>query len=323
MHISQHKPEKLSKILQQMMIIRKFEEKLNDLFSRGLLFGTSHLCIGQEATAVGACSALKKEDFAASNHRGHGHAIAKGVNLKQLAAELLGREEGLCRGRGGTQHLSDMKAGFLGTNGITGGFIPIAAGAALSFKMKGEKRVILSFFGDGAANTGVFHESLNFASLRKLPIIFFCENNLYAMSMPIKQSCPTNNIADRAAAYCIPGIVVDGMDPLTVESAVNKARDRALAGEGPSLIEAVTYRFTGHSKSDMRVYRTKEEENDWKKKDPIKNMKSKLIEEKIFTDKYINKLEEDTQKEVDEAVNYALALPYPCPDDLQTGLYTL
>jgi len=304
------------------MRIRRLEETLNNLFTRGMLHGTSHLCIGQEAVAVGACIPLRQDDYVASTHRGHGHALAKGVDLRKLAAELLGKEEGLCRGRGGTQHLSDISVGFLGTNGITGGFIPIATGAAMGFKMRGEDRVALSFFGDGATNTGVFHESLNFASLHKLPVIYVCENNLYAMSMPVKRSCSGNNLAHRADAYCIPGIVVDGMDPLAVEKAVSEAVDRARKGGGPTFIEALTYRYLGHSKSDRRVYRTREEERSWREKDPINNLSVALLDEKTADDDEIKRIREEVELELKEAFDYALSLPDPSTEGIEEGLFS-
>lgn len=314
--------EKFMDMLCLMMIIRRLEESLNDMFARGKLFGTSHLYVGQEAVAVGACYPLDKTDLAASTHRGHGHAVAKGVDLFKLAAELLGKDEGLCRGRGGTQHLSDLSVGFLGTNGITGGFIPVATGAALALRMKGQKRVMVSFFGDGASNTGVFHESLNFAALYKLPIIYVCENNLYAMSAHVKDSTAIERIADRASSYSMPGMRVDGMDPLAVEEAVIQAKERALKGEGPTLIEAMTYRFLGHSKSDCRVYRTRDEEKFWRSKDPIDRLVARIIEEKLASGEEVEQLCDKARGKVKEAMDYALALPFPGPENVESGLYS-
>lgn len=309
-------------MLRLMELIRKLEETLNNLFARGLLHGTSHLYIGQEAVAVGACFPLRNDDYVASTHRGHGHAIAKGVDIKKLAAELLGKDEGLCRGRGGTQHLSCMKVGFLGTNGITGGFIPIATGAAMGFKMRGENRVSVSFFGDGASNTGVFHESLNFASLHKLPVIFVCENNLYGMSMHVNRSTSVKNISDRAASYTMPGITVDGMDPMAVEEAMSEAIDRARRGEGPTLIEAITYRYLGHSKSDQRVYRTRDEEKEWRAKDPIIKLSEAILSEKIASEEEVKEAVQSADAEVREAIEWAVSLPAPVGRDIKTGLFS-
>ncbi|MCD4786059.1 MAG: thiamine pyrophosphate-dependent dehydrogenase E1 component subunit alpha [Candidatus Eremiobacteraeota bacterium] len=304
-----------------MIVIRRIEETLNDLFARGKLFGTTHLCVGQEAVAVGACYPLRKDDLVASTHRGHSHALAKGVSLRKLMAELLGKDEGLCRGRGGTQHLSDISVGFLGTNGITGGLIPVATGAALAFKMKKQDNVVVSFFGDGASNTGVFHESINFASIKKLPVIYICENNLYAMSIHVKRSTSVENIAQRASAYSIPGVIVDGMDPLAVEKAMVDAVNRARKGEGPTLIEAKTYRYLGHSKSDRRVYRTREEEKYWMDRDAIQNLSSALIENNVAADEEIEAIFRDAENEVKSAVDWAVSLPDPSVDDVASGLF--
>lgn len=310
-------------MLNVMELIRKLEETLNNLFARGLLHGTSHLYVGQEAVAVGACFPLRNDDYVASTHRGHGHAVAKGVDIKKLAAELLGKDEGLCRGRGGTQHLSCMKVGFLGTNGITGGFIPIATGAAMGFKMRGEDRVSVSFFGDGASNTGVFHESLNFASLHKLPVVYVCENNLYGMSMHVNRSTAVKNISDRAAAYSMPGVTVDGMDPVAVEEAMTEAVDRARRGEGPTLIEAITYRYLGHSKSDQRVYRSREEEKEWREKDPIIRLSEAILLEKIASEEEVREAIRAADEEVRIAIEWAVALPSPPEKGIGQGLFSL
>lgn len=312
---------KLISMLRMMMVIRRIEETLNDLFARGKLFGTTHLSVGQEAVAVGACYPLRKDDIVASTHRGHGHALAKGVSLRKLTAELLGKDEGLCRGRGGTQHLSDLSVGFLGTNGITGGLIPVATGAALAFKMKKKDNVVVSFFGDGASNAGVFHESINFASIKKLPIIYICENNLYAMSIHVKRSTSVENIAQRASAYSIPGVIVDGMDPLAVEKAVIKAVNRARNGEGPTLIEAKTYRYLGHSKSDRRIYRTRKEEKSWMDRDAIQSLSLALIENNVATSEEIEVLCKDVENEVKSAVDWAVLLPDPSTEDVASGLF--
>jgi TPP-dependent pyruvate/acetoin dehydrogenase alpha subunit len=253
-----------------MVLIRRFEEKIGHLFSEGLIGGTSHLCIGQEACAVGAVSALGAGDGVVSSHRGHGHYLAKGGDVGALMAELLGKASGVCRGRGGSQHLYAPEHGFYGTNGITGGGLPVATGVALAGKMRETGGVTACFFGDGATNQGTFHESLNLASIWRLPIVYVCENNLYAMSTPVAEAMAVRHVADRASAYAMPGVTVDGMDAEAVREAVGEAAARARGGEGPTLVEALCYRFCGHSKSDRLVYRTDEEEAAWRERDPLK-----------------------------------------------------
>ncbi len=303
-----------------MLKIRYFEEKIDFLFTRGLIHGTAHLCIGQEAVAVGACAALNEDDFITSTHRGHGHAIAKGLDIKKFMAELQGKKDGYCKGRAGTQHTICIEKGFL-TNGITGGCIPIAAGIALAFKMKKSRQVVLCFFGDGATNEGYFHETLNIAALWKLPIVFICENNLYAMSTSVRDSMLIEDISKRAEAYGFEGKSIDGNDIFivkkTVEEAVKKARD----GVGPTLIECKTYRFKGHSKNDQCVYRTREEEEEWKKKDPILILRNKLIKDKILSEKEIIKIEENIKLEIEKAVEFATESPEPNPSSMYENLY--
>jgi acetoin:2,6-dichlorophenolindophenol oxidoreductase subunit alpha len=322
MNPEDYNKQQLCDILYRMALIRFMEEALDDLFARGRIFGTSHLCTGQEAVAVGACYSLENDDLVTSTHRGHGHALARGVDPGKFAAELLGKDQGLCRGRGGTQHLSDLGAGFLGTNGVTGGFIPIAAGAALALKLRNKPGVILSFFGDGASNTGYFHESLNFSSINKLPVIFICENNLYGMSMHVKDSTSVENIADRAIGYSMPGVIVDGMDVLEVNRTVNTAIDRARNGKGPTLVEAKTYRFSGHSKSDRRVYRTREEEISWRKKDPIEKLSNIMLELKIAPEELLKQTLDKAKTDVNKSVEWALSLPEPQADQITAGLYS-
>lgn len=260
------------------LTIRYFEEKVDWLFGRGKLGGTTHLCIGQEAVPVGVASALRADDYMVSTHRGHGHLIAKGGEPARIFAELLGKSEGYCKGRGGTQHLCVMGLNFLGTNGITGGGIPIATGAGLSIKLSGDDRVAVCFFGEGASNQGTFHESLNMASVWKLPVVYVCENNMYAMSTRFARISASDDVAARAGAYGIEAAIVDGMDALKVAELAGKVVGRVRAGGGPALIEAKTYRFCGHSKSDPRTYRTREEEEMWKGKDPIKRLAAAAAE---------------------------------------------
>ncbi|GHH98929.1 thiamine pyrophosphate-dependent dehydrogenase E1 component subunit alpha [Neobacillus kokaensis] len=315
-------PEKLKSMLYDMMVIRNFEETLKKLYQQGKIHGTMHLCIGQEATAVGACVPLTKEDKITSTHRGHGHSIAKGTDVMKMMAELLGKETGTCKGKGGSMHIADLDVGNLGANGIVCAGLPLGTGAALTSKMKNLGYVVLCFFGDGATNEGAFHESLNLASVWKLPVIFFCENNLYGMSGSIKEMTNIENIAERGAAYGIPSETISGNDILTVVEAVERAVERARNGEGPTLIEAHTYRWEGHSRSDARKYRTREEEKDWKKhRDPIALFKQKLIEENILTEEEYGEMEKKVQTLMDNAVEFAVNSKAPDLDTLMTDIY--
>lgn len=307
--------------LETMLKIRYFEEKVFELLSQDLIKGTGHVYAGEEAVAVGAMATIREDDYIASTHRGHGHCLAKGGDLKKMMAELCGRATGYCKGRGGSMHIADVKAGNLGATGIVGSNIPVATGAALSMKMQRSDRVVLCFFGDGASNTGGFHESLNMAAIWKLPIVYICENNLYGMSVSTRRASAVQDIADRAKAYNMPGEIVDGMDLLKVKEVVSKAVGRARKGRGPSLIECKTYRYYGHSRADPRVYRTREEEKAWKKRDPIRKFERKLIEEGMITEKEISLLEKRFQKEVEEAAEYALASPWPSVDELTQDVY--
>ncbi|KXG74650.1 Acetoin:2,6-dichlorophenolindophenol oxidoreductase subunit alpha [Fervidicola ferrireducens] len=313
--------EKKLWMYRKMYEIRCFELEVDRLFKANMIWGTCHLSVGEEATAVGAIAALEKDDMITSTHRGHGHCIAKGGKLPQMFAELLGKETGYCRGRGGSMHIADIETGNLGANGIVGGGIPIATGAALASKMKKDGKVTLCFFGDGANNQGVFHESLNIASLWKLPVVYVCENNQYGMSVAFKKSTAAENVADRAAAYNMPGEIVDGNDVEAVYFAVKKAVDRARRGEGPSLIEAKTYRWLGHSKSDANVYRTKEEIEEWKKRCPIKRYRAKLVEEGVATEEELEKIEKEVEREIQEAIEYAKNSPEPSVEDIADGVY--
>ncbi|MGB9813407.1 MAG: thiamine pyrophosphate-dependent dehydrogenase E1 component subunit alpha [Thermovenabulum sp.] len=313
--------EKRLWMYRKMYEIRLFEQEVDRLFKANMIWGTCHLSIGEEATAVGAIAAIKEDDMITSTHRGHGHCIAKGGKLPLMFAELLGRETGYCKGRGGSMHIADIESGNLGANGIVGGGIPIATGAALASKLKRDNKVTLCFFGDGANNQGVFHESLNIASLWKLPVVYICENNVYGMSLHVSKSTAVANIAERAAAYSMPGIVVDGNDVEEVYNAVKEAVERARRGEGPSLIEAKTYRWLGHSKSDANLYRTKEEIESWKLKCPIKRYKEKLIMENIATIEEIESIEKEVVKDIEEALKFAVESPEPSIDDIESDVY--
>jgi len=316
------KGQEMVEYLKQMLRIRYFEEKVMDLLSRDIVKGASHLYVGEEAVAVGAVAAIRKDDYITSTHRGHGHCIAKGGDLKLMLAELCGKATGYCKGRGGSMHIADVQAGNLGATGIVGSNIPVATGAGLSIKMRGTDQVVLCFFGDGAANTGAFHESVNLASIWKLPVVYVCENNLYGMSVAVSRAFPFEDIAERAKGYNIPGVIADGMDVLDVKRVVSEAVARARKGEGPTLVECKTYRYYGHSRSDARVYRTREEERKWKARDPIVNFRKKLIEEGILTEQQARKLEEDVAREIEEAEKFALSSPYPEISSLYDGLYT-
>ncbi|AUM64803.1 pyruvate dehydrogenase [Brevibacillus laterosporus] len=314
--------QKLVDLLHQMWVIRFFDEKVDEFFAKGLIHGTTHLCVGQEATAVGAIAVLQPTDKITSTHRGHGHCIAKGADVNKMMAELFGRETGYCKGKGGSMHIADVEKGNLGANGIVGGGIPIAVGAALTSQMKKLGYVTISFFGDGASNEGSFHESLNMASIWKLPVIFFCENNQYGMSGPVTEMVNIENIADRSKAYGIPGVVVDGNDLLAVMNAVAEAAERARRGEGPTLIEAKTYRYKGHSKSDAKKYRTRDEELDWRKnRDCIRRLQDILIEKGLLTQEQAKEIEQQAKKEIEEAVVFAEKSPMPSLDTLEEDVY--
>lgn len=321
-NISSFSPEKLKSMLHDMMLIRKFEETLKKLYQQGKIHGTMHLCIGQEATAVGACVPLTKEDKITSTHRGHGHSIAKGMDVKKMMAELLGKETGYCKGKGGSMHIADLDVGNLGANGIVAAGLPLGTGAALTSKMKNLGYVALCFFGDGASNEGAFHESLNLASVWDLPVIFFCENNLYGMSGSVKEMTNIENIADRGAAYGIPGVIIDGNNIMEVVEATTKAVERARSGKGPTLIEAKTYRWEGHSRSDARKYRTRDEEKEWKKlRDPILLFKERLIAENILTEEEFSEMDQKVQAEMDEAIEFAENSKAPSMETLTTDIY--
>jgi len=303
--------------LATMLLIRRFEEQVDELFASGAIKGTSHLYAGQEAIAVGVCSLLENEDLVTSTHRGHGHFIAKGGDPKMLMAELFGKATGPSKGRGGSQHVADYNVGFLGSNGITAGGLPIATGAALALQMQKRPHVVVAFFGEGGANQGTFHESLNMAAIWGLPVIFVCENNMYAMSTPFEETFATPTVAARAAAYGIPGKVVDGSSFQAVQLATQCAIERAREGNGPTLLEMQTYRYYGHSKSDKRDYRTRQEEEEWREKDPII-----LLQRSIGMNKStFDTLNQQIMQEVDDAVEFAQNSPEPDVEDWTKVLF--
>jgi pyruvate dehydrogenase E1 component alpha subunit len=325
--IKSYSKEHLLDIYLVMKQIRLFEETAFKFFQENKLRGSVHLYTGQEAIASSVISLLNDGDYITSTHRGHGHGIAKSRDLKSAFAELMGKETGFCHGRGGSMHICDLAKGNLGANAIVGGGLPIAVGGALAQKMRKERNgisesaVTAAFFSDGASNQGTFHESLNLASVWKLPIIFICENNLYGISVPQSQSTSVKDIGVRAAAYDMPGYVIDGNDVLAVLDSFGKCLERARKGEGPSLIEAKTYRWMGHWTGDPQVYRTKEEVASWMEKCPIKRFRAALLDNKITREDDLNAIDASAAKEVEEAANFALASPEPDPAHVMDGMY--
>lgn len=313
--------ERLLEMLRQMQLIRAFEWKADQLYAQGKVHGTMHLCIGEEATAVGAIAALEPSDYIFSTHRGHGHCLAKGADVKLMMAEFRGKETGYCRGRGGSMHIADLSSGNLGANGVVGGGLGMACGAALAQKLQKTGKVVLCFFGDGASNQGIFHEALNMAGIWKLPVVYFCENNQYGMSMAVSRAIAIERISDRAAAYGFPGVTVDGNDVLAVWEATRAAVERARAGDGPSLVEGVTYRWKGHSKSDADRYRSKEEIEEWKAKDPIKRLERALIDRGLLTEEGARTIREGAEREIELALEYAESCPEPSVETIEDGVW--
>ncbi|MDX8443500.1 thiamine pyrophosphate-dependent dehydrogenase E1 component subunit alpha [Mesorhizobium australafricanum] len=319
----QYSPEQLTEVLHKMYLIRRFEEGAEECYTRGLIHGTMHLSIGQEASAMGVCMPLAEDDQITSTHRGHGHCIAKGAEVSRMFAEFFGKTTGYCKGRGGSMHIADVAKGNLGANGIVAGGIPIAVGAALSSKMMKTGKVVVSFFGDGANNEGAFHEALNMAAIWKLPVIFVCENNGYGMSTSTARSTAVKNIAERGAAYSIPGVIVNGNIFSEVAEASFKAVERARAGEGPTLIESKTYRHRGHSKSDRNRYRTKEEIEDWMaNRDPITLFETELREFGFIDDQGIQAIRDAVTREIADGIEFAKASPAPEIATLEDYVYT-
>ncbi len=324
--------EQLLTYLRQVLEIRAFENNISTLLGKAVLQGASHLYAGSEAVAVGAVGALQEGDLITSTHRGHGHAHAHGdtaaktpeekqAHYNKMVAEVLGKTGGYCKGKGGSMHIADVSHGNLGATGIVGGNIPVAVGAALAQKLMKTGKVVLCFFGDGASNTGNFHEALNMASLWDLPLVFVVENNMYAMSVPWAKASKLPNIADRACAYGIPGEVVDGMDVLAVRGSVEKAVEHARADKGPSLIEAKTYRYFGHSHSDPRAYRTKEEEQQYKDRDPIKVLSNDLKTVGWLAESELETMEQAVKDKLNFAMDFSTESPVPDPSELETDVY--
>lgn len=299
-------------MLRTMQTIRRFEERASDDFQAGHIYGVVHCYIGQEAVAVGVCSALTREDQIISTHRGHGHCIAKGADLKRMMAELYGRYTGYCKGKGGSMHIADFNIGMLGANGIVAGGIPIVTGAGLAAQLDGKGRVAVSFFGDGASSAGPFHESLNIAALWKLPVIYVCENNSYGVNTPATAAVAVKDVADRGAAYGVPGVVVDGNDVLAVYEAARAAVRRARAGEGPTLLECKTYRWRNHTEiKGAPDSRPSEEVAAWKQRDPIARFVAQLTAQRLLTDEDWSKMDDAIVQEIEQAVSFARESPFP------------
>ncbi|MFQ5761611.1 MAG: thiamine pyrophosphate-dependent dehydrogenase E1 component subunit alpha [Candidatus Bathyarchaeia archaeon] len=313
--------EKLVDMYRKMLLIRFFEEKTVELFAAGKIPGFVHLYIGEEAIAVGACSAISAEDVITSTHRGHGHLIAKDGDVKYMFAELLGKKTGYCKGKGGSMHIADVKLGILGANGIVGAGIPLATGAAASIKYRKTNQVAVCFFGDGASNQGSFHESLNLASIWKLPIVYVCENNGYAISAPVSYHVNVKDISVRSTAYGVPGITIDGNDVLAVYNAATEAVDRAKKGGGPTLIECRTYRWRGHFEGDTQVYRTQEEIERWKALCPITRFESYLLKQSVITEADASQIRGEVSMEIEGAIKYADSSPSPSPEEALEDLF--
>ncbi|TAM69312.1 MAG: thiamine pyrophosphate-dependent dehydrogenase E1 component subunit alpha [Microbacteriaceae bacterium] len=307
--------------LRTMWKIRRFEEAVEDLYGRGLMHGTMHLSIGQEAVPTGACLALNNDDYITSTHRGHGHCIAKGADIERMMAELLAKETGYCRGRGGSMHIADTTTGNLGANGIVAGGVPIATGAALSAKMRHTSQVAVCFHGDGALGEGAWHEGVVLAAMWDLPVVFLCENNKYGMSMSSQKAFRLEKLSDRAKAYGIPGVTVDGNDVQAVYDAVQTAVDRARGGGGPTLVEALTYRWRGHSKSDKNLYRTRDEIEDWRGRDPIPAFEARVLQAGTLTDHDLEHIRDGVRTELRAAVQRANAAPDASADGLLSAVY--
>ncbi len=305
----------------KMLHVRFFEMQVDAFFAKGMIHGTTHLSIGQEAFAIGTTGAIREDDLITSTHRGHGECIGKDADLNLMMAELMGKENGYCKGKGGSMHIADLEKGNLGANGVVGGGFAIAVGAALTQQMKKTGKVVLCFFGDGASNEGSFHESLNLAAIWKLPVVFVCTNNKYGMSMSVDRSMSVPYISERAAAYGMPGVTVEGNDVLKVYEATLKAVERARKGEGPSIVEGLTYRWLGHSKSDANRYRTKEEIEAWKEKCPIKAFEKYLISKKVITEQQAAAIAEEAKADIARAVEFAQQGSYPGIETLETDVY--
>ena len=311
----------LLEMYRKMVLIRQFEDRVKFLFLEGIMPGTIHQCQGQEACAVGVCMALNEDDVVTSTHRPHGHAIAKGVTIQSMMDELFGKVTGCCKGKGGSMHIGDMDKGMIPAVAIVGGNIPVATGAALAFKMRGEKRVAVSFMGDGATNEGAFHEGVNMGAIWNLPVIYVVENNLYGASTPVGMVVKTEKISDRAFIYGIPGGTVNGNDPLAVYEATKEAVDRARSGMGPTLLELMTYRITGHSRRDPALYQPKEERQLAKDNEPIGRFRKYLMDNDLAEESELDQIDAQIEEEIEKAVDQAQQAPDPKPEDALEDMY--
>jgi len=305
-----------------MVMIRKFEEKLYFLFQTRPMPGSMHQYNGEEAVAVGVCAHLKRNDYITSTHRGHGHCIAKGADIKAIMAEMFAKSTGCCKGMGGSMHIADFSVGMLGANAIVGAGIPIAVGAAWSSKYRKTGQVAVAFFGDGAANEGAFHEGLNLAGVWKLPVVFVCENNVYGFSTHYKRVTSVESIAERAGSYGMPGVTVDGMNLNAVYNEAGKAIQRARSGYGPTLVECKTYRYMGHSRFEKAAYRKQEELEEWKRRDPISSFKNYLTGTLGVEEAKIDTVDRETAAIIEDAVHFAEKSPDPNPDDYKKYIFS-
>jgi TPP-dependent pyruvate/acetoin dehydrogenase alpha subunit len=315
--------EQLLHSYEQMAKIREFEEKVNELYMKALMPGLAHLYSGQEAVAVGVCEALRQDDYITSTHRGHGHCLAKGASVDRMFAELLGKEAGFCKGKGGSMHIADPDSGNLGANAIVGGSMGIATGAALSAKMRGSDQVAVCFFGDGAVAQGILFEVMNMAALWKLPIIYVCENNNYSEYTPRTETL-AGEIADRAKAFGIYAETVDGQDVQLVQETMQRLVERARRGDGPAFLECITYRYYGHHVGDINrtYYRSKEEEQEWREnRDPLKLLEEKLVSQNLTDQVILERIRADVKAEVEAGVQFAIDAPYPQPGEVIEDVY--
>ena len=316
-------PEVLLDMYHLMWRIRLFEEQAEFQSSQGKVLGALHTCIGQEAVAVGVCTHLNSEDYIASNHRGHGHSLSKGADMKRMMAELYGRITGVCKGKGGSMHIADFAVGMLGANGIVGGGFGLATGAGLAAQMRAKGQVAVCFFGDGAANRGPFHENINMGAVWRLPVVYVCENNQFAQWTAQEEVTLVTDISSMASAYGIPGLQVDGMDVLAVYEAAGEAIGRARQGEGPTLLECKTYRFHGHNMGDPQQYRTREDIAEWSdSRDPLASFEKYLTKQGILTADVSETIQKEAAEEIQEAVAFADESPYPGPEELYRDVYS-
>lgn len=319
---NKYSKETYLEMYEKMLRVRYFEEKAADCFTKGMLAGNIHLCIGQEASPVGTCMAIKDTDYITCTHRGHGQMLSKGARTDIMMAELFGKKTGYCHGKGGSMHAANVDLRILGANGIVGGGIPIATGSALASKIKGDNHITVAFFGDSASNQGVFHESVNMAAAWKLPVIFLCENNNYGVSVEIHSVTNTENLSVRAKAYNIPGKTVDGCDPIAVYEAVKEASEYVREGKGPYLIETIVYRWQGHYCGDPAVYRPKEYLEMAHQKDPIKTFKARILNNDIASEEELDKIEELMKEEIEIAYKFADESEYPDSSEAFTDVYS-